>query len=81
MLLLLALLRLFHSPTVVVRCFRTKTRGLKMTVSDAGRVVLQIHAEIACDFARSSVAHEGSMANQIHGSPVYVDVALHVHMR
>ena len=48
------------------------------SVSDAGLLVLQSrHAAIVCHIARSSsAAHEGSMANQIHGSSIYIDVAL-----
>jgi hypothetical protein len=63
-----------------------ETRGRWMMVSDTGRVVLQTReAEIVCDFARSSSpsssAHAGSMANQTRGSPMYANVALHVHVK
>jgi hypothetical protein len=65
------------------------TRSLELNtwaqdaISDALRLVLQIrHVEIVCDLARSSSrAHEGSMANQTSGYPIYEDVALRMHVR
>lgn len=72
----------YYCPHLVLLFAGTTHVGEGMAVSDAGCVVLQIRqAEIVCDVARSSSPSSAHEANQTHGSPICVNVALHVHVR